>query len=101
MLSPGLGHSNVDDVMHGGALLGFLDVAFFAGAHAAAVEGGFRAVTVDLSVQFLAPATLDAPLDLVVEVLRETRRMAFLRGVIEQAGELRLAASATIRKPSA
>ena len=39
-------------------------------------------------------------LDAVTEVLRETGRLAFMRGVVEQDGALIAAYSATIRKPS-
>jgi hypothetical protein len=37
----------------------------------------------------------------VIELLKETRRLVFLRGVVEQDGELIAAFSGTIRKPTA
>jgi hypothetical protein len=36
----------------------------------------------------------------VAELLRETRRLLFLRGTVEQGDEMIAAYSATIRKPS-
>ncbi len=63
---------------------------------------GFPALggaTVDVSSQFLAPVKVGPAVDVVVEVLRETGRMLFLRGLIEQEDENKLAFSATVRKP--
>ena len=53
-----------------------------------------------MSHQFLGAGTIDQPLDAVAEILRETGRLAFLRGTIEQDGNLIAAFSATIRKPT-
>ena len=83
--------------VHGGAMLGFVDVALFAGARACGVAEAGSSATIDCSCQFMAPAKLGEPLDALIELLRETKRMAFLRGTLEQ-GERVAAFSAVIRK---
>jgi uncharacterized protein (TIGR00369 family) len=89
--------SNLGNVVHGGAILTFIDMALFAGGHVAGVDIAYS-VTLDLSAQFLGPARLGAPLDTSVELLRETRRLAFMRGLVEQEGALVASWAGTIRK---
>jgi acyl-coenzyme A thioesterase PaaI-like protein len=89
--------SNLGDVAHGGAILTFIDMAMFAGGHAAGADLG-PAVTQDLSCQFLAAAKLGIPLDTGVEVLRESKRLAVMRGLLEQDGETIASWSGTLRK---
>ena len=91
--------SNLGDVVHGGAILTFIDMAMFAGGHAAGADLG-PSVTLDLSAQFLSPAELGAPLDCAVEILRESKRMAAMRGLVEQDGRKVAAWSGTLRKLS-
>jgi len=91
-------HSNLGDNVHGGALLGFIDVALFAAARAHGLLDIGPAVTLDLAVQFIGAGSLDAPIEAEVELLRETGRLIFLRGLIVQ-GEARVASfSGTVRK---
>jgi acyl-coenzyme A thioesterase PaaI-like protein len=91
---------NIRGTLHGGALLGFVDIALFAGSTAAGIAGAKGAATVDCSCQFLAPAALDRPLEAVVEVVREGGRMVFLRGIAEQDEQRILSFAGIIRKPS-
>ena len=95
-------HANLADNMHGGAILGFADMALFAATRMLGARGvDESAVTLDLSAQFLAAGRPGEPLDALVELLRETGRFVFLRGLMVQ-GEDRIAAfSATLRKASA
>jgi len=93
-------HSNLSGRMHGGALLGFIDIALFAASRGFGLIEAGTAVTVDLSTQFLGGAVVDTAIEAQVECLRETRRLLFLRGLVVQ-GEERIAAfAATIRKPT-
>jgi acyl-coenzyme A thioesterase PaaI-like protein len=89
--------SNLGNVVHGGAILTFIDMALFAGGHVAGVDIA-HSVTLDLSAQFVGPAQLGLPLDSSVELLRETRRLAFMRGLVEQEGALVASWSGAIRK---
>jgi uncharacterized protein (TIGR00369 family) len=89
--------SNLGNIVHGGAILTFVDMALFAGGKLAGIDIS-HSVTLDLSAQFLAPAELGRPLDASVELLRETRRLAFLRGLVEQEETIVAAWSGTLRK---
>jgi len=92
-------HANMRDNVHGGALLGFMDLALFAAARGFGVIGAGGAVTLDLSAQFIGGATIGAPLEARIELLRETGRLLFLRGLVVQDGAPTVASfSATVRK---
>jgi uncharacterized protein (TIGR00369 family) len=90
-------HSNLGNVVHGGAILTFIDMAFFAGGHMAGVSN-INAVTLECAVQFVSAAHLGTPLDAEVELLRETGSLAFLRGLVEQEGRTVASFSGTLRK---
>src|SRR3546814_2080014 len=81
-------HLNIVGTLHGGFLMAIVDHALFAGPMALGIEDAAGGVTIDASVQFLAPAKDGRTLEAVVDVLRETRRMIFMRGLIEQDGEI-------------
>jgi uncharacterized protein (TIGR00369 family) len=89
--------SNLGNVVHGGAILTFVDMAMFAGGYAAGGDFG-PSVTLDLSAQFLSPAELGIPLDATVEILRESKRLAVMRGLVEQEGRIVASWSGTLRK---
>jgi acyl-coenzyme A thioesterase PaaI-like protein len=97
---PATQQSNLGNVVHGGAILTFIDMALFAGGHMAGVEV-HEAVTLDMSAQFISPGELDVPLECSVELLRETGRLAFLRGLVEQEAKTVASWSATLRKGAA
>lgn len=98
-------HSNLAGAVHGGVTLALIDISLFAALHILGNGDAGRSVTLDLSTQFIGAGQIGQPLDAVTEVLRETGRLVFLRGIVEQpvAGEgpATIAAfNATIRKPS-
>jgi uncharacterized protein (TIGR00369 family) len=94
-------HSNMRNDVHGGALLGFMDVALFAGARGLGVLQAGGAVTLDLSAQFIGGGRIGEPLEARVELLRETTRMLFMRGLIVQEGLPTIASfTGTLRKSS-
>jgi len=90
-------HSNLGDMVHGGAILTFVDMAFFAGGRLAGADV-MRAVTLDCSVRFLARGRIGVPLDAEVELLRETKRLAFFAGKVVQEGELVAHFTGALRK---
>jgi acyl-coenzyme A thioesterase PaaI-like protein len=96
---PDVAHSNLGNIVHGGAILTFIDMAMFAGGYMAGASLG-PSVTLDLSAQFLSAAKLGVPLDCSVELLRESPRLAVMRGLVEQEGETVAAWSGTLRKLS-
>jgi uncharacterized protein (TIGR00369 family) len=94
-------HSNMRDNVHGGALLGFMDVSLFAASRAFGVLSAGGAVTLDLSAQFIGGGRIGVPIEAHIELLRETGRMLFLRGLIVQEGEPTIASfTGTLRKSS-
>ena len=90
-------HSNLADIVHGAVTLGFIDVSLFAAARVFGCIGSGPALTLDLSTQFIGPGQLDRPLDAEVELLRETRRLVFLRGIVHQGADKVAAFAGTIR----
>ena len=91
-------HTNLQNAVHGGTTLGFVDLALFAASRMFGLIEAGTAVTLDLSTQFIGTGDPDQPLDAEVELLRETRRLIFMRGLVVQ-GEAKVAAFAgTIRK---
>lgn len=92
-------HANLGDMVHGGAILTFIDMAFFAGGRLAGANV-IRAVTLDCHVHFLGRGRIGVPLDAEVELLRETRHLAFLQGRVVQDGEIVAGFSGTLRKSS-
>ncbi len=92
-------HSNMRDNVHGGALLGFMDVALFAASRGFGVLGAGGAVTLDLSAQFIGGGMIGVPMEARIELLRETSRMLFLRGLVVQDGIPTIASfTGTLRK---
>lgn len=97
---PGREHSNLRESTHGGALLGFMDVALFAAARSFGTLDAGGAVTLDLSAQFIGTSTIGQPIIAEVELLRETGRMLFMRGLVKQEANVLASFSGTVRKSS-
>jgi acyl-coenzyme A thioesterase PaaI-like protein len=101
-LTPEHRHSNVRNAVHGGVTLAFIDVALFAAARGFGLVTAGTAVTLGLDTQFIGEGRIGEPLEAEVELLRETGRLLFLRGLVVQGDDRATIAafSATIRKPS-
>ena len=97
-MQPERKHSNLQDMIHGAVTLALIDISMFAGLRTLTDNEGARAVTLELSTQFIGAGQMDAPLDAVVEVLKETRRTVFMRGHVEQGDHLVAAYSGLVRK---
>ncbi|ABQ67668.1 PaaI family thioesterase [Rhizorhabdus wittichii] len=97
-LFPQQRHANLGNKVHGGALLTFIDVGLFVAPLALGDARSPRGVTVELSTQFAGAADIDDPIDLIVEVTRETGRMIFLRGTVEQRDAMVASFMAIVRK---
>lgn len=91
-------HSNLGNNVHGGALLGFIDVALFAAARGFGVIEAGTAVTLDLNTQFIAGGRIGEAIEAQVELLRETGRLLFMRGLVVQGEDKVASFSGTIRK---
>lgn len=96
-------HSNLGDNVHGAVTLALIDVSLFAASHQfGSLNAGFS-VTLDMGTQFIGGGRLGEPLDCVVEQVRETGRLIFLRGMVVQGPDdkhIVASFSGTIRKAS-
>ena len=102
-MTPERRHANLRDQVHGGALLGFIDMAMFAACRGFGVLSAGAAVTLDLNTQFIGGGAIGRPVEAQVELLKETRRLLFVRGLVVQprpdGTEARIAAfGGTLRK---
>ncbi len=95
---PTTAHANLPGGLHGGATLALIDVALFASLYVLRQGDSAGAVTLDVSCQFIGSGELEEPVDAVSELLRETRRLAFMRGTVVQSDRLIAAYSGMIRK---
>lgn len=89
-------HLNGGGTIHGGLLMSFADFSLFAIAHNAL--RGAKAVTLTCNSEFLSGGTLDGVVESTGEVLRETRTLIFVRGIVTQVGRPLLAFSGTLKK---
>ena len=89
-------HLNGGGAVHGGALMSFADFSLFAIAHKA-LRGG-RAVTLTCNSEFLSAGDSATVIEASGEVLRETRSLIFVRGLVTQASRPLLAFSGTLKK---
>ncbi|HMO69308.1 MAG TPA: PaaI family thioesterase [Novosphingobium sp.] len=98
---PGHAHANLPGSVHGGVTLALIDIALFASLWVLRGGDSAGAGTLEVHSQFIGAGELEEPLDAVTEVLRETRRLAFMRGKVVQGDQLIAAYSGTIRKAGA
>jgi acyl-coenzyme A thioesterase PaaI-like protein len=99
-MQPHAALGNMSGNVHGGAVMTFIDMAMFVGAEVLGVKA-LRGVTVDLNVQFVGGGDLVRPIDTVIQITRETGRLLFIRGTVEQAGDMVASYIGILRKPSA
>jgi uncharacterized protein (TIGR00369 family) len=92
--------TNAADNVHGGATLALIDVSLFATVQLLRGIDGAGSVTLGIDTQFIGPGDPVRPLDAVVEILRETGRLVFLRGLVVQDDDLVASFAASIRKPT-
>ena len=80
-------HSNLGDNVHGAITLALIDIALFAASHQFGVLNVGPSVTLGLDTQFIGAGRLGEPLDAVTELVRETGRLVFLRGMVVQGAD--------------
>jgi acyl-coenzyme A thioesterase 13 len=89
-------HANGMGNIHGGALMTFADFALFAHAHDS--MSAHPCVTMQFESQFVGGAKVGILIESQAEIVRETRAMIFLRGVLTQSGKPVLAYSAILKR---
>jgi acyl-coenzyme A thioesterase 13 len=89
-------HANGMGNIHGGALMTFADFALFAHAHDYMSE--HPCVTMQFESQFVGGAQVGTLITSAGEIVRATRTMIFIRGLISQGGKPVLAYSAILKR---
>lgn len=95
------GHRNRLDSLHGGMLAAFADHAYFCALWAMGHKAQITAVTIDLSMQYLAAGKVGPLLLAEVDLLHETGKLLFLRMLLTQESKAIASSMATIRKAPA
>lgn len=95
---PGPQHANLPGSVHGGVTLALADIALFATLWVLTEGDAAAAVTLELHSQFISAGELEEPLDAVTEIIRETRRIVFMRGTVVQGKTVVAAFTGTMRK---
>jgi acyl-coenzyme A thioesterase 13 len=90
-------HLNGGGAIHGGALMSFADFSLFSIAHNA-LQGGVKAVTLTCNCEFISAGTLNGWIEADGEVLRVTRSLIFVRGLVTQSTRPVLAFSGALKK---
>lgn len=88
-------HCNSHGIVHGGLLMTMIDLTLVITAKSAPGE---QLVTVSLNSEFMASARQGDLIEATGELLRRTRSLAFVRGVIT-CGERTLLAASAVLKP--
>ncbi len=89
-------HSNGHGFLHGGFLMSFIDMAMF--AFIAPQLETQAAVTLSCATDFLTAGVVGVPIDATGEILKETGKMIFVRGLLRQDGVNVCSFTGTMRK---
>ena len=91
-------HLNLQGVIHGAVTMGLIDISLFSAMHVLGGSDSGPSVTLELSTQFVEAGKAEEPLDAVTSILRETGRLAFMRGEVVQGDTIVAAFSGIVRK---
>ena len=90
-------HLNLGGSLHGGMVMSFIDMALFGGGRCAGMAQAHY-VTLDCTTHFVARGVAGKPLDAHVELVRQTRSLVFLQGVVRQDGEACYSFTGTLKR---
>jgi uncharacterized protein (TIGR00369 family) len=91
-------HTNLQGVIHGAVTLALIDIALFATMHRIGTGNAGPSVTLELSTQFVGAGDARRPLDAVSEIVRETGKLVFIRGMVVQDEDTVASFSGIVRK---
>ncbi len=91
-------HENLQGIVHGAVTLSLIDIALFATMHTIGSGNAGPSVTLELSTQFIGGGDVARPLDAVTEIVRETGKLVFVRGIVEQEDDGVASYSGIVRK---
>jgi uncharacterized protein (TIGR00369 family) len=89
-------HLNGGGAVHGGALMSFADFSLFCIAYNTLANT--PAVTLTFASEFIRAGALEGLIEARGEVLRQTRSIVFVRGLVTQVSRPLLAFSGTLKK---
>ncbi len=91
-------HTNLQGIIHGAVTLSLIDIALFVTMHTIGTGNAGPSVTLELSTQFVGGGDPERPLDAVTEIVRETGKLVFIRGMVLQEDETVASFSGIVRK---
>lgn len=91
-------HQNLQGIIHGAVTLSLIDIALFTTMHNIGSGNAGPSVTLELSTQFVGGGDPDRPMDAVTEIVRETGKLVFVRGLVEQEEDVVASFSGIVRK---
>jgi acyl-coenzyme A thioesterase PaaI-like protein len=91
-------HENLQGIIHGAVTLGLIDISLFTTMHTIGSGNAGPSVTLELSTQFTGGGDPGKPLDAVTEIMRETGKLVFVRGTVEQDDSIVASYSGIVRK---
>jgi uncharacterized protein (TIGR00369 family) len=94
-------HVNQFNVCHGGAMATFADMQIAAITHSGQLSAEHHRPTINLSVDYIAPAPLGAWVEAAVMLIRTTRRIVFTQTLIAVDGNPVARANASYRNHTA
>ncbi len=89
-------HSNGMGYLHGGFIMSFVDMAMFTIIYAQLETSS--AVTLSCATDFLTAGVVGEPIEASGEILKETGKMLFVRGLVTQGGQNVASFTGTMRK---
>ena len=95
-MATGRRHSNGLGYLHGGFIMSFIDMAMF--SFIAPQLEKSAAVTLSCAADFLSAGRVGEPIEAHGEILKETGKMLFVRGLVTQAGQNVASFTGTMRK---
>ena len=91
-------HENVQGIIHGAVTLSLIDIALFTTMHMIGTGNAGPSVTLELSTQFVGGGDPGRVMDAVTEIVRETGKLVFVRGMVVQEDDTVAAFSGIVRK---
>ncbi|MEO9462904.1 MAG: PaaI family thioesterase [Marinomonas sp.] len=91
-------HLNLQNAIHGAITQSLIDISLFTAMHSLGSGNAGPSVTLEISTQFIGAGNGDKPLDAVTQIMRETGKLAFIRGTVVQEDETVASFSGIVRK---
>jgi acyl-coenzyme A thioesterase PaaI-like protein len=91
-------HLNLQGIIHGAVTLSLIDISLFVTLHMIGTGNAGPSVTLELSTQFVGGGDPERPMDAVTEIVRETGKLVFIRGMVVQDEDTVASFSGIVRK---